>query len=255
MTDTTPEPTQPTGPGRPPYVYVYCIVDADHPCRVDYLEGVGQPPGALRRLAAGRLAAVVSDAPAELRAKRRDVLAHQHVLEELLRQGTVLPMRFGVVARDEESLRNELTEDVDLHQAMLTELKDRVELNVKVFSDEDELIRQIATTDPMVRQLRAQETTSVEDQIRLGEAVAAGIDARHEAITHRLFESLDPLAVRSIRGAQVKGAAANASFLVERQRMAEFVDMVDKLDADFGPDIRLQRSGSLPPYSFVDVRE
>ena len=235
--------------------YVYGIVDAAHPCRLDELVGVGDPPGEVRRLDAGRLAAVVSDAPAELRAKRRDVLAHQHVLDELVRQGTVLPMRFGVIARDAESLRNELVEDSEIDRAMLAELEGRVEFNVKVFSDEDELVRQIATTDPTVRQLRAQEAVSIEDRIRLGEAVAAGIEAQHEAIERQLFDALDPLAVRSMPGPRVKGAATNASFLVDRQRTAEFVDVVDKLDAAFGPDIRLQRTGPLPPYSFVGGRE
>ncbi len=48
---------------------------------------------------------MVSDAPADLRAKRRDVVAHQGVLERLLADGAALPMRFGLVGPDDEQVR------------------------------------------------------------------------------------------------------------------------------------------------------
>lgn len=67
--------------------YIYAITGADHPLRLDGLQGVGDPPSPLRTLIAGDVAAVVSDAPEGLRAKRRDVLAHEAVLEALMADG------------------------------------------------------------------------------------------------------------------------------------------------------------------------
>jgi len=61
--------------------YVYAIVRAKHPFGSDPLLGVGEPAAPIRVLAEGDLAAVVSDAPEGLRAKRRDLLAHQNVIE------------------------------------------------------------------------------------------------------------------------------------------------------------------------------
>lgn len=256
MTDTTADPHTTRESDRPAgATYVYGIVDADHPCRFGEIGGVGDPATTLRRLDAGRVAAVVSEAPCELRAKRRDVLAHQRVLDEISRQGTVLPMRFGVIAQDELSLREELVEDADTHLAMLADLQDRSEINIKVFSDEDELIREVAISDPTVRGLRERQGTSMEDRIQLGEAVSAAIQARNDAIARQLVQALEPLATRTVEGPAVKGAAVNTSFLVDRDRTAAFVDTVDRLDDGLGPDIRIQRTGPLPPYSFVDVRE
>lgn len=249
--------TDPTDPrvNRSEATYVYGIVGAEHPCHFEEVEGVGEPPTRLRRLDAGQVAAVVSDAPTELRAKRRDVTAHQRVLDAMTTQGTVLPMRFGVIARDEESLREELIEDSEMHLAMLAELEGRIEFNIKVFCDEDEMVREVATTDPTIRRLRTQPATSIEDRIQLGEYVAQAIQTRYDHIGKHLYEAFDPLAERSVPGPPVKGAAVNASFLVDRNRTAEFVDAVDRLDAWFGPDVRLQRIGPLPPYSFVGAQE
>jgi hypothetical protein len=254
MTDTG-EPTPQGSSARSAATYVYGIVDVEHPCQTDDIEGVGEPPTRLRRMDAGRVAAVVGDAPAELRAKRRDVTAHQHVLEELMKQGTILPMRFGVVARDEESLRDELVEDNEIHLAMLGALEGRIEFNVKAFCDEDELVREVATSDPTIRRLRSERATSVEDRIELGQHVAAAIETRYDDIGKQLVETLDPLAVRCVPGPSVRGAAVNVSFLVDRERTPEFVATVDRLDARLGPDVRLQRIGPLPPYSFVDMQE
>ncbi|MFD2081836.1 Gas vesicle synthesis protein GvpL/GvpF [Actinopolymorpha cephalotaxi] len=231
-------------------VYVYGIVAADHPCDLGELGGVGDPPAPLRRLRAGRVVAVVSDAPPGLRAKRRDVQAHQGVLDRLGRQGTVLPMRFGVVATDEDSLRDELADEDDAHLATLDSLTRRTEINVKVFCDEDELIRSVAENDPTVRRLRSR-AGSVDEQIQLGEAVAAAIEDRERALEELLLAALGPLAVSHLTGSKVRGAAVNESFLVDDDRAEEFAETADHLDAAWGPAIRLQRSGPLPPYSFV----
>jgi hypothetical protein len=247
--------TEPVDTSEQGATYVYGIVDAKHPCRLDEITGVGEPPRPLRRLDAGKIVAIISDAPAELRAKRRDVLAHQRVLDEIIRQGTVLPMRFGVIAQDEESLRDDLVDDADADLAMIDELRGRIEFNVKAFADEDALLNDVATTDESVRRLRGRGTTTVEDQIELGEAVAAAIEVRHEAIRGQLVENLGRLAVRSVPGSPVREAAANQSFLVERHRTPDFTAAVDALDTQLGANVRLQCVGPLPPYSFVEPGE
>ena len=233
-------------------VYVYGIVAADHPCELTGIGGVGDPPTTLRKLPAGRLVAVVGDAPPGLRAKRRDVQAHQAVLDHLGRQGTVLPMRFGVVATDEESLREELTDQEGAHLATLDNLTRRAEINVKVFCDEDELIRSVAENDPTVRRLRAR-TASVDEQIQLGEAVAAAIEDRERAMEELLLAALSPLAVDHLAGSKVRGAAVNESFLVDNDRAEEFAETADHLDEAWGPAVQLRRSAPLPPYSFVST--
>ncbi|WNI27808.1 GvpL/GvpF family gas vesicle protein [Streptomyces sp. ITFR-6] len=63
-------------------VYVYAIVPAATALPKD-AAGVGSPPMALRVVRQGLLAAVVSDAPPRLRARRRDLLAHQNLLMRL----------------------------------------------------------------------------------------------------------------------------------------------------------------------------
>lgn len=72
--------------------YVYGIAHASHPSMSHHTDGIGEPPHPVRVLRASDLAAIVSDAPDNLRPKRRDLLAHQDVLAKASEGGVVLPM-------------------------------------------------------------------------------------------------------------------------------------------------------------------
>src|SRR4051812_40422436 len=90
--------------------YVYGIIRASHSPLPQDLKGIGDPPRPVRVMRQGELAAIVSDAPEELRPKRRDLLAHQRVLDEAGADGVVLPMRFGSVSADDDTVTAVLDE-------------------------------------------------------------------------------------------------------------------------------------------------
>ena len=60
--------------------YVYGFTGSSHPLSIDGMTGVGADAPTLRVLRCGDLAAVVSDAPESLRARRRDLEAHHRIL-------------------------------------------------------------------------------------------------------------------------------------------------------------------------------
>ncbi|HEY9389682.1 MAG TPA: GvpL/GvpF family gas vesicle protein [Mycobacteriales bacterium] len=247
----------------PTGLYVYGVVGSDHPCDLSGLTAVGGTVGAsggaashtmvgtVRRIQVGSLSAVVSTAPPDLRARRRDLQAHQQVLGELLRQGSVLPMRFGVVSPDEATLREDLVHGADHYHRLLRELSGRVELNVKVLPDEEQMLREVARDEPVVRRLRASDVGSYHSRLRLGEAVATALQQRQHADAHQVLETLGPLAVRTAVGPQVAGTLLNAGFLVERTDTEVFAGAVDALGRRLGSRVQLRCTGPLPPYSFV----
>ncbi|WP_455362363.1 GvpL/GvpF family gas vesicle protein, partial [Streptomyces sp. SYSU K21746] len=132
--------------------YVYAIIRTAGPLPTDTV-GVGSPPAALRVIRQGPVAAVVSDVPPKLRARRRDLLAHQALLMRLAEDGPVLPMRFGVVAPDERSVSEQLTASRLRYLAALEQLDGRVELNVKALPAQNALAALVAQ-DKDVRRLR-----------------------------------------------------------------------------------------------------
>src|SRR3954468_21309363 len=99
--------------------YVYGITSADG-LKLPSAEGVDGRP--VESVTSGALAALVSDAPqTPIKANRRNLLAHSTVLQELVGDRCVLPMRFGVVMPDRDAVTAEL---LDAHR---DELADELE--------------------------------------------------------------------------------------------------------------------------------
>lgn len=239
-----------------PALYVYGIVAADHPCEISGLEAVGEAARPVQRIddSDGRLAAVVSDAPDDLRAKRRDLLRHEEVLEVLGRQGTVLPMRFGVVSPDQSTFLENLRRDGDRYLQLMDELADRVEFNVKAFPDEDTMVASSAS-EAAVKKARdeVRRHPTYDAQVRLGQVVADVVEVRHRSCADRVLRRLRPMAVQSAPATPVKGCALNAAFLVDQEAVNRFTTAVDQLQEESGADVVLQLTGPLPPYSFVET--
>ncbi|GAA2450352.1 GvpL/GvpF family gas vesicle protein [Streptomyces macrosporus] len=234
-----------------PGVYVYGVVRSDHP-EPTGRPGVGSPPRPVRTLRTSGLAAVVSDAPEGLRARRRDLMAHQNLLLTLAADGPVLPMRFGVVAPDEDSLARRL-EPPESRLAALERLEGRVEMNLKAMPAEDAL-EELVREDARVRRLReaARRAPGYEASVRLGEAVAAGLDRRAREAARRVVDDLSALADATAHGSRTPGCVANVSFLVPRVRLGRFADAVEELAVRHRHRVVLRPTGPLPCYSFVD---
>ncbi|AOP47622.1 GvpL/GvpF family gas vesicle protein [Streptomyces lydicus] len=235
-------------------VYVYGIVRAEHPLPSN-LGGVGGPPGIVARRDEGRVAAVVSPAPPDLRARRRDLMAHQELLLALAADGPVLPMRFGTVAPDEAAVRRQLSDAEERHLAALESLAGRVEVNVKAMPADDALAA-LVEADAGIRGLREamRRRPGYEANVRLGEAVANALARRAAEAGHDIVGELRKRAHACAVGPDVAGCRLNMSFLVSRDDSAGFCAEAERLARQHRDRVVLRVAGPLPCYSFVEPR-
>ncbi|MEV4557947.1 GvpL/GvpF family gas vesicle protein [Kitasatospora sp. NPDC049285] len=235
-------------------VYVYSITAADHPRHLEGLAGVGPDPSALRTVDAGPLCAVVSDAPEELRPKRRDLLAHQTVQDRLMADGTVLPLRFGLTAPDDDAVRAALEQRRDEYLQRLADLEGCVEYHLKAAVDEEALLRQILLESSRARQLndeiRAGDRTP-DLALALGELVAKEVQARHRALAAEVTDALRPHTRRQRTSEPTGNDFLNISFLVDHDHREPFLAAGKNLTSELGEDFDLRLNGPLPAYSFV----
>ncbi|GAA2915433.1 MULTISPECIES: GvpL/GvpF family gas vesicle protein [Streptomyces] len=235
--------------------YVYGIAASSHPALPEGMGGVGDPPRPVRILREGELAAIVSEAPEGLRPKRRDLLAHQSVLSEAGAAGSVLPMRFGSVAPDDNSITGVLAERAEHYKERLRALEGRVEYNVKANHVEEAVLHQVMAQSPDIRGLaeanREPGGGSYDDKIRLGEMVAAAVKAREADDATALRGALDSAAEDVSVGPESTGWLANVSYLVDRESAENFLAAVEQARKDM-PHLEVRINGPLPPYSFVE---
>ncbi len=239
--------------------YVYCFTHAEHPLPLDGLRGVGAEETELRTLGHEGLTAVVSDAPEGLRPKRRDLVAHETVLEALCAAGPVVPLRFGTVAPDDDAVVAELARGARRYVELLARLDGHVERNVKGAHREDALLADLVAENPELRArneaLRAAGGGSQPEQVAFGEKVALAVEQRRFRDAAYVVSALRPLAMQDRHAPSVEGCFVNVSFLVPSGAQDDFDAVVEQLRTAMEGYADLRVSGALPPYSFVDAVE
>ncbi|MPY57315.1 GvpL/GvpF family gas vesicle protein [Streptomyces spongiae] len=235
--------------------YVYGIAASSHSALPEDMGGVGDPARPVRVLKEGELAAIVSDAPEGLRPKRKDLLAHQNVLSEAGAGGAVLPMRFGSVAPDDESVTGVLAERAEHYQERLRALDGRVEYNVKASHDEEAVLHRVMAGNPEVRAAteanRQAGGGTYEERLQLGEMVAAAVQGLEAEDAAEVQHALEPAAEAVSAGPESTGWLANLSFLVNREEAESFLAAVEEV-GNSHPHLEVRVNGPLPPYSFVE---
>jgi hypothetical protein len=205
----------------------------------------------------GRLGALVSPLPVEgLRLRRADLRAHLAVLERACERTSVVPCRFGMVVEDADALRRELLDArADELEAALTRLEGRVQLNVRVDFDEQEVLREVVAGDPEVAELRRR-TRELGDaghfaRIRLGELVARALEDRRERDAGLILAALEAAAEDVVVGEPGELGVLKASFLVADQKA--FDRTLERLAREHAPRLHFESIGPLPPSAFAEA--
>lgn len=239
--------------------YVYCFTHAEHPLALDALRGVGAGEAALRAVRHNGLAAVVSDAPEGLRPKRRDLVAHETVLETLTAAGPVVPLRFGTVAPDDGAVTAELDRGASRYTDLLTRLAGHAERNVKGTHEEQALLADLLAANPQLRAqneaLRAAGGGSQAQRAAFGEQMYLAVQQRCIRDTAYVVAALRPFAQLDRHAPAVQGCFMNVSFLIPTEAHDDFDAAVARLRTAMDGYAQLRVSGQLPPYSFVDFAE
>jgi hypothetical protein len=235
--------------------YVYGIVRDESSLEELRLSGVGGDAPPVRFVRVGGIAAAVSDAPTGLRAKRRDLTAHQRVLQELARCHSVLPLRFGTVSEDDDAVADGLAGLGDHYRALLGQLEGRVEFNVKATHVEEEALRALLRDDEGLRAvneaLRENGGGTPTERMAFGERVSQAMAELRWRDADTVVRPLAEHAERVTMGPLVGGCLANASFLVRRDGVEDFLRGADGIRRELDSYMEVRVNGPLPPYSFV----
>ena len=185
------------------------------------------------------------------------LLRHQQVVERVMRERTVLPVKFGTTLDSPEELRALLAQaDRDLAK-VLDSMQDKVEIEVAATWDVARVLEEVGHEDEVVQAreaiIRKGEPTA-EDRMKLGQMVKACLDRRRDAYRERMLDVLRPLVAGVAPNALISDEMVmNVAFLVERARESEFDERVRELDSLFDNQITFRVIGPLPPYSFSTV--
>ena len=240
--------------------YLYCIVRCRKPQSFETL-GMGERGDTVRTINFKDLAVVASDSPEpRYDNTRRNMMAHMRVLDEVMADYTVLPIRFDSVAPSPDAVREQLLKARYKElSALLDAMEGRIEMGLKVFWYEDVVFGEMVQQNPTIRRMRdGLEGRSLEetyyDRIRLGELVEAEMKSRRVKDAESILQRLRPLAEKTRVNATIADhMVVNAAFLITRAREQEFDAAIRLLDAEMGHRLLTKCIGPVAPYNFVNV--
>jgi len=244
--------------------YLYCIIRCGEQRTFGDVAPLGGESGSVYTVPHQGQALVVSDAEAgQYDVTRANMLAHQRVQERVMREFTVLPVRFGTVAAGHapaQDIQKLLQKRGEEFEALLADMEGKVELGLKaLWRDEKAIYQEILAENAAIRRLRDGLVGKPPEVARfqgipLGEMVKKALDQKREREAAGLLASLRPLAYRTQESAiVVDRMIVNAAFLVARSREEEFDRAVRRLDEDLGQRIIFKYVGPVPPYNFVNI--
>lgn len=240
--------------------YVYAILPADIELTGD-ISGVGDPPGQVRIIRHGELAALASDVDVSRPLGTPDDLrAHEQVVDASAAEVPVLPVRFGAVLADDDAVAEELLAGhQDELAAELADLEGRAEYIVRGRYAEQAILAEILSENREAARLREQiagkEPDATRDaRIRLGEIISDAVAVKREQDTLALGERMAGRAVASVvRDPTHERDAVHVAFLLDRSQDAGLTEAVAELAKDWAGRVDLRLLGPLAAYDFAGM--
>lgn len=237
------------------YVYGVVLADADLPtltgidgAEVEYVEHDG---------IAAAVGEIAIDRPP---GRRKDLLAHSEVVDALVKAGPVVPVQFGSVLADRDSVVHDLLEvDHDYFAGLLDDVRGRVQLNLRATYVEEQVLAEVVESDPQIAELRRRtrglpEGTMHPDLVRLGESVSRAMEVRRADDAEALLDQLEPRVEDvSVRAGGGVDHLLDVALLVRSDRVDEVEELLESLAEAWHERIRMRLVGPVAPYDFAEV--
>ncbi|QYC38691.1 Gas vesicle synthesis protein GvpL/GvpF [Nonomuraea coxensis DSM 45129] len=239
-------------------VYVYGIVPAGTKVPRDE-RGLGDPAGEVRLVRHGEIGALVSEVNVDQPLGRPgDFLAHERLLDAVSRTAAVLPFRFGSVLTDENAVVEELlAPHHDDFLSALGDLEGCAEYIVKGRYVEGALMSEILAENPEAAGLRdairgTSEDATRNERIRLGEIIAASVEAKRDLDTRALLDALAGCYAQAvIREPSHEQDAVNVALLMRTSEQENLERQLGEIAGGWAGRVDVRLLGPLAPYDFV----
>lgn len=207
------------------------------------------------------IAAVVSDGPrSKLRPERKNLSAHNGVINEVMKISTILPVSFGVVADHEAGIKRILKLNHDNLANQLKRLEGKVEMGLKVIWDVENIFEFMVRTHRVLELFRDNiflkpTGATHEEKIELGSMFDAILNQEREKHTATL-QGILKSCCSEIKTSKPKDekTVMKLACLVEKTKMKQFENGVFEAAKVFDDNFAFDFNGPWAPYNFVDVK-
>jgi hypothetical protein len=241
--------------------YIYGIIRQTGPIEFGNI-GIGKRADLVYGINFNDISAIVSNSPViQYEARRVNMTTHEKVLEEVMKQFTVLPVRFSTISEhsDDSGILKILEKDYKKFDDLLTKMDGKKELGLKILAQETAIYANIIEKYDEIRSLRGKLINLPPDKthyqrMKIGEMVAEALKKEVENYKNTILDVLKPFADDvKINDNYGELMILNAAFLIKSITEPDFDKAVIELDEKYGQFMTFKYVGTLPPYNFVNL--
>ena len=242
-------------------IYLYCIIR--HTGAIEFGPiGIGTRADRVYAISYKDICAVVSQsAVMRYEARRVNLTAHSLVLEEVMKQFSILPIRFSTISGsyDESKILKILEKEYDKFSDLLEKMESKKELGLKVLALEEPIYKYILDKHDDIRALKDKLAKLDPDKahyqlIKIGEMVEKALIKENSNFNDDIISVLTPLADEvKVNDKYGERMILNAAFLIKNEKEVEFDQVINALDEKYRNLLSFKYVGTLPPYNFVNL--
>jgi len=241
--------------------YIYCITKTKQERNFGPI-GIGERSDEVLTIGYDDLSMVVSSYPVtKLAANRENMLVHQKVIEEVMKEfDSVLPVRFGTIASSADEIRNLLDRRYREFMSALTDMNHKVELGVKgIWKKMDVIFNEIVEDNREIKSLKekiARDTNGNNNQVKIevGKMVERALQKKKEQEAERIVDAFRRTTFDHKLNKTIGDEMfINAAFLVSKGREKEFDNIMDDLSDEYQDRMKFMYAGPLPAFNFVNI--
>ena len=207
------------------------------------------------------IGAVISSSPVvKYSVTRANTMAHQKVMEAVMKYYPMLPVRFGTIGEGMDLIMEKvLKARYDELKELLRYVEDKIELGLKaLWTNKEAAFREIVDENKDIRMLRdrlmSEKVRPQRDQVRLGEMVKKALETKKIQEEKSILDLLKGLWVEhkknDVFGDQM---ITNSAFLIRKDSEKAFDEMMDKLTARYDGKMKFKYVVPVPPCNFVEI--
>jgi len=236
-------------------IYCYCIIDSNRPL-VGKIAGLEEAP--VYNIPYHEMGLIVSSLKEEIKGITEDrVLIHERVVESLMGNYTVLPMRFITVFKNRDGALSLMRDHYIDFKNNILRLRNKVEYGIRVIWSGDLVREGIARKlEEETEQLSISGNTPAKNYLKKKlKEYRINTKFKEEAeenitLIDNLFQNL--AAEKKLEKLKSNDLLLSACYLVEKNRQSQFKETFEKLK-NTHTHLKYLFSGPWPPYNFIKL--
>ena len=241
--------------------YIYGIIRHAGPIKFGPI-GIGKRADEVYGINYKDISAIVSNSPIiQYEARRVNMTTHEKVLEEVMKQFSVLPVRFSTISEhnDDAGILRILEKEYKKFMDLLIKMDGKKELGLKVLAHEAPMYESIVEKYENIKNLKGKLMNLPADKthyqrMKIGEMVAEALKKETGNYKDIILDFLKPFS-SDVKVNESFGELMilNAAFLIKNIVEPEFDKAVNNLDEKYGNLMTFKYVETLPPYNFVNL--